>query len=357
VELKYTHHVNIPHCKNCKKTTHVKKEEVNEIVKEEWVDHTGNYQSLLLDPNATFIQKQCLDSTPAKTINGLLVERPCWKEQYAFLRKKTNQVSDCDLYRQKNCILLESKCVQGSDADCLLWELTFECFEPFKPLLTDAFSHQELEVDPVEPNTSFNEVVAKLSVFKAMKEEMQTSQTLDPETLEVFKGSTKQCNKSIASDTIYDCCFAYSGLAKQIGLAKCDAEEIALATLREEGQCHYIGVKEDKLLDLVTTNYTHVYCCFPTKLARVFNEQARKQLNIGWGDAEHPNCQGLTLHQIQSLNFDQLQLEEVFDKEINELTTRYADKTKDLKDPTQAQKHIDEIKNKMKEKLKDMHEK
>lgn len=356
VTLHYTHQNNDSNCDNSKKIKKVKQKKIKQITKEEWREEPESYQTLLQDPDATFIHKQCLDVAPSKTINGLLVERPCWKEQYAFLRKRETPLNtECDALRNRLCKLVKSVCVQGQEDQCQLWELTFECLNQSQSSIVDPFNKEVVPIDSKEPNPSFNEVVAKLAIFKEMKEELVASKSRDPLTLEIFKGSKKQCNKSIASDVIYDCCFSYSGLAKQIGLAKCDANEIALASLREEGQCHYIGVKEDKFLDLMTTNYEHVFCCFPTKLGRVLNEQARKQLHIDWGTAKHPQCQGLTVQQVQALDFDQLNLEEVFEKDLNDLDQRYTDKTKNLKDPSHAQKNIDEIKNKMTDRLKEIH--
>ena len=61
----------------------------------------------------------------------------------------------------------------------------------------------------------------------------------------------------------------------------------------------------------------HVYCCFPTKLARIIQEEGHKQLGISWGKPEDPNCQGLTLAQLQSLNFEQMDFTD-FIEEIQE---------------------------------------
>jgi conjugal transfer mating pair stabilization protein TraN len=354
IVVHYKHRKNTSSCKHSKTVEKITRPEVREIVKESWIDEGGNYQNLLKDPDTTFIQRQCMDSTPSKLINGLLVERPCWKEQAAFLRKRRiHQQIDCEALRNKNCSLIQSKCIEGEEINCSLWELTYECFNQFHFSSLDPFSNQECCVQSIEPNLSFSEVVAKLSVFQAIKEELANAKAYDPLKVEIFKGSPKKCNKSVASDVVYDCCFSYSGLAKQIGLAKCDADELALASLREEGLCHYIGMKEDKLLDLVTTNYEHVFCCFPTKLGRVINEQGRDQLKIEWGNAEHPNCQGLTIEQIQKLDFNKINLEEVFERDFKGLEKRYQEKAQSFQDPEKSKDHLESIKQKMREKLKD----
>lgn len=357
LDVYWTHCDDIEECKRSR----IKKKKISpekrEIVKEVWIDENGSLQDLLSDPEATLVQKQCVDTTPSKTINGLLVSRPCWRESFAFLRKREIlQQPDCQSLRNRKCALIETKCIEGQENDCQVWELTYECFNSFKIASNGLFLNQNHYFDPIEPNHSFSDVIAKLSVFQAMKEELANSRAADPLKVEIFQGTKRKCSKSVASDVVYDCCFSYSGLAKQAGLAKCNSDEIALASWKEQGQCHFIGVKENKALDLFTTDYEHVYCCFPSKLARVLNEQARKQLGIDWGSPEHVNCQGLTISQIQQLNFDKLNLEEAFEKDFQGLEAKYQDKAKDWQDQAKAESNLESIKQRMKEKLRDQNE-
>ena len=56
-----------------------------------------------------------------------------------------------------------------------------------------------------------------------------------------------------------------------------------------------------------------IYCVFPSKLSRVFQEVARRQLNIDWGTADKPDCRGLTQEEIKKLDFSKLDLSEAFE--------------------------------------------
>jgi hypothetical protein len=47
------------------------------------------------------------------------------------------------------------------------------------------------------------------------------------------------------------------------------------------------------------------WCVFGSKLGRIFQEQGRAQLGIGWG-----SCRGLTVAEIEAVNFDALDLGE-----------------------------------------------
>lgn len=52
------------------------------------------------------------------------------------------------------------------------------------------------------------------------------------------------------------------------------------------------------------------YCMFNSPLARIMNEQARLQMNIGWGRPENPDCRGITLAEFQQLDMDRVDLSE-----------------------------------------------
>jgi conjugal transfer mating pair stabilization protein TraN len=113
---------------------------------------------------------------------------------------------------------------------------------------------------------------------------------------------------------MYDCCQDMEGLAVDLKLSKCTIDEIALAESKKKGLAHYIGKKDGNFANLWKSREDHLFCIFPTKLARIFQEQAREQLNINWGDAHDPDCRGLTLEEIKKLNFSKISLKEAFEE-------------------------------------------
>ena len=121
-------------------------------------------------------------------------------------------------------------------------------------------------------------------------------------------------------NALYDCCFSIKGLAKDAGLVQCSPEELALAERRELGHCHYIGKYSEKLFNtLWKSRDVHVFCCFSSKLARVFQEEARKQLDLGWGSPKKPLSRGLHPDEVTSLNFSTLDLSEMFSDKMREV--------------------------------------
>ena len=91
---------------------------------------------------------------------------------------------------------------------------------------------------------------------------------------------------------------------------ECEENEFELAAKREMKTCHKIGsYRESELLGLGSMKYSR-YCCFSSPLPRILQVQIRKQLNLGWGSAKHPDCEGITPDTLQAVNWDQIDLSE-----------------------------------------------
>lgn len=108
-------------------------------------------------------------------------------------------------------------------------------------------------------------------------------------------------------------------------LTKCDDEEIELQTKRRLNQCDKVGRWCSKKIPLIGTciRHTESYCCFTSPLSRILNKQIRYYLNgcsnylypgddpsCAFGDAESPNCGGLTIAQIQATDWNRIDLTE-----------------------------------------------
>lgn len=47
-------------------------------------------------------------------------------------------------------------------------------------------------------------------------------------------------------------------------------------------------------------------------MAKLIQEQGRAQLNINFGEAKHPQCRGLTVAELSTLDFEKLDISELF---------------------------------------------
>ena len=313
-KVKWTHKNNVSICDKCR--IKVVKEASTKETSEEWIYDNQELWDLSKSPNCTVIERVCVDSSP-KEIKGAHVEKQCWKERISFFYQFP-KTKECGFLRRKHCEQLNQKCITESPFGCALWEITFKCFDhlTYKQTVVDpdditGLNENEWERE-YQPNNSFGEVTAKLAVFEETKKELEKSKIKDASKLEIFKGKEMKCSKSVADNLLYDCCFSYSGLAKKIGLSKCDSDEISLAEMRENGLCHYVGSYEKKVLGLKSSD-EHVFCCFPSKLGRIVQEEGRKQLKAGWGEPKEPNCRGINFQLLAKLNFSKMDLSEMYD--------------------------------------------
>lgn len=93
---------------------------------------------------------------------------------------------------------------------------------------------------------------------------------------------------------------------------KCEEEELALGIKFTTKSCHYIGDYCGKKTFLGgCVMKWESYCCYNTPFARIVMEQLRLQ-GIGgdWGSPKAPNCQGVTLADLQGANWNAMDFSE-----------------------------------------------
>lgn len=99
----------------------------------------------------------------------------------------------------------------------------------------------------------------------------------------------------------------------------CEPIDIITSGQVKSGRCHFVGDYCEKQWALVgCVQQAKGYCCFNSMLARIINEQGRPQLSVfgptgGWGEANKPECRGLTPDEFQALDFHKIDLSEYFD--------------------------------------------
>jgi len=93
---------------------------------------------------------------------------------------------------------------------------------------------------------------------------------------------------------------------------ECDQAENLLAVRRGQNLCVHAGsyCSSRFLGACLTRKQSH--CCFNSRLARIVNEQGRAQLGRGYGDARSPDCGGLTVDELQRLDFGRMDLSEFY---------------------------------------------
>ncbi|KDO02763.1 MULTISPECIES: conjugal transfer protein TraN [spotted fever group] len=256
------------------------------------------------------LNRLCLESGNKIFFNSYVINRPCWKEQITY-QCSSNPRDGCNHLKVQGCQLENSTCLKRNGNICLLWQRNYSCFNENKSLSSSLNGASmfclggDCHTPTIEQNTDISNV-GYLAMLNGMKKDMQ----LEP--IEVFKGEANSCRKNIVN--FLNCCSSMKGWGKDLGLGRCKATEKALALQRNKGQCHFIGTycsERDPIFKQCITKKS-TYCCFNSKLARVFQEQGKQQLGISFGSAKNANCRGFTVEELQRIDFSKFNMEELF---------------------------------------------
>lgn len=271
--------------------------------------------------------KTCL-SSGERVVEGMKVYRNCWEWGY----------SKTCAYPSKNDCRLYDHCYAVSNRECLLKDSLGNCVNLLREFSCESWEYtpkedKQARVDLVEKegketlvckgipcidgncvdksyftNGEMMDSVSKLYSASAMKPDKDNNFNL-------FAGFNSHCSKKAVGYS--NCCpNTAKGWGRQIG-AKCTKDEQSLMNLRSKNLCVPVG-KEIKGVRKSIVKYH--FCCFGNMLEKVVQVEGRKQLGINFGSGGRPNCRGLTLEEMQRLDFDKMDFSEF----INELMVKFA---------------------------------
>lgn len=131
-----------------------------------------------------------------------------------------------------------------------------------------------------------------------------------PGAVTVLPGRAMSCRKSAAG--FRNCC-RRGGWGLDRGLAHCNAEERTIGQAKAAKRVVSLGSWCARKTLGICLQRNEGYCVFDGKLARIVQEQGRRgQLGIGFGSAEAPDCRGLTLSELQRIQFQRLDFSDVY---------------------------------------------
>lgn len=350
---KFTHKDGIESCDHFNLSKITVQEEKWEELGDEWIVKDQDNLLLSQSPDCMFVSSIQMEGNAEKIIEGKKISRPNWKESVSF-KCYHPQIGNCGGIKQGTAILIERKCIKNTPHGCALWDLTFKIGK--RNAASEAFDgsvfYYEHPKDETAPSKSFfSKVVSKLMAFDEMRKDLENSQE-DARTASIFRGESCKCHKNVADKLFYDCCVHLEGIAITMNLTQCTAEEIALSEKRNNGLCHYVGHYAEKLLGLYKSSDAHVYCCFPSKFARVLQEEARKQLGKDWGTSEEPKCGGLTVDEITRLDFEKIDFREIYEDISKKIPTNLQERLKDFQDKVREKEYQQNLKKRMEEEAK-----
>lgn len=91
---------------------------------------------------------------------------------------------------------------------------------------------------------------------------------------------------------------------------ECSETDFTLAVKRETKLAVYVGSYCATKTMLGCVEKRKSYCVYNSQVGRIIQEQGRAQLGIPWGEAESPECRGLTVDEFSRIDFTRIDLSE-----------------------------------------------
>lgn len=280
------------------------------VVRDETVSQCGDNET---NPNCHVIRETCVEGPETRVINTVPVYKECWKWEREYGCFTGAQQNTCGELAA-NCTHAFDTCLaHDTQGRCVSLERTYRCNQNPAPTpggpgpveCQEAVYCIEGDCETVQrtANGDFHRAITWLSALKGMADEF------DEGTLSVFKGEHMECGVTIVG---FSNCCKDSGWGSDIGLADCSEEELMLAEKMQARLGVYVGTYCDKKVLGVCVEKKRSYCVFSSRLGRIINEQGRPQLGRGWGAPKSPDCAGLTINDLQSIDFSQIDLTELY---------------------------------------------
>lgn len=258
-----------------------------------------------------YVAQTITQGPETRTFNGHEVTREWWQRQLTY-QCTTSAAQACGPLKARGCHQVDSICKQKVGQTCVLWQQTYQCQSQTKEAPSKSVTGQGIPFcldghctsQTYEANNEMLDAIAKLSVFKEIQDDIKGG------IGQIFKGSDQRCRKNCAG--FKDCCRSLKGWGLSMSLTECSAGERQLAREKDKKLCHQVGTYCDKKkLGICITKKTS-YCCFPSKLSRMIHEQGRAQLGISWGEADCPQCRGLSVEELSRIDFSRVDMSELY---------------------------------------------
>ncbi|MFN4500804.1 type-F conjugative transfer system mating-pair stabilization protein TraN [Klebsiella grimontii] len=287
--------------------------------------------------------EECISPGGTKNLNlggkAYSFTEACWKYKDTWLTQPADHGSCESLMNNTACTLSSRQCAfTGEDGTCLHEYATYSCETRTsgKQMICggDVFCLDgECDKAVSGTNNGFGQAVSELAALAAAGKDVAALNGVD---VRAFTGKAKFCKKFAAG---FSNCCKDSGWGQDVGLARCSSEEKALAKAKTNKLTVSIGEFCSKKVLGICLEKKRSYCQFDSKLAQIVQEQGRNgQLHIGFGGASSPDCRGITVAELQGINFNQLDFTNFMEDLINnqkipdnsELTDKTKQRIKEL---------------------------
>lgn len=256
------------------------------------------------------IAAQCTEKGGSKTViyggKSFTLNSDCWSYKDTYVSQSADNGSCQQYMSNKSCTLVGKVCQESVNGLCLREQASFSCQKGLSgtaQLCGTALICASGECDQIQNDKAnrFQKAVSALASVAAAGKDVAE---LNDVNVKAFTGKRTTCRKAAAGFS--NCCKG-GGWGSDVGLAHCDSEEKSLGKAKSRNLTIYVGSYCSNKVLGVCLQKKEAYCVFDSKLAKIVQEQGRGgQLRIGFGSAKNSDCRGITVDELQSINFDRL---------------------------------------------------
>lgn len=256
------------------------------------------------------IATQCTEKGGPKTViyggKSFTLNSDCWSYKDTYVSQSADNGSCQQYMSNKACTLVGTVCQESVNGLCLREQASFSCQKGLSgtaQLCGTALICASGECDQIQNDKAnrFQKAVSALASVSAAGKDVAE---LNDVNVKAFTGKRYTCRKAAAGFS--NCCKG-GGWGSDVGLAHCDSEEKALGKAKSRNLTIYVGSYCSNKVLGVCLQKKEAYCVFDSKLAKIVQEQGRGgQLRIGFGSAKNSDCRGITVDELQAINFEQL---------------------------------------------------
>jgi conjugal transfer mating pair stabilization protein TraN len=281
---------------------------VMQVKSREWVPRVEWSESCPFSKSeGAMTGSQCVEPGGTRTVvvegKTYSIHQDCWKWQDTYLTQTETEGTCGEYMKDSACTVTRNQCADSVDGFCVSQQVTYSC-ERKKTgngqICGGEFFCTDGSCAQGQTGTSnmFGQAVSALAAVAAAGEDVAE---LNGENVRAFTGEAKSCKKMAVG---FNNCCKDSGWGQDVGLSSCSSDEKALGKAKEKKLTVYVGEYCSKKVLGVCLEKKRGYCQFDSKLARIVQEQGRRdQLGVGFGSGKSPDCRGITVDELQRLDF------------------------------------------------------
>ncbi|EJJ4341534.1 type-F conjugative transfer system mating-pair stabilization protein TraN [Salmonella enterica] len=291
---------------------------VMQVKSREWVPRVEWSESCPFSKSeGAMTGSQCVEpgGTRSVVVEGKTysIHQDCWKWQDTYLTQTETEGTCGEYMKDSTCTVTRSQCADTVDGFCVSQQVTYSC-ERKKTgngqICGGEFFCKDGSCAQAQTGTSnmFGQAVSALAAVAAAGEDVAALNGVD---VRAFTGEAQHCKKMAVG---FNNCCKDSGWGQDVGLSSCSSEEKALGKAKDKKLTVYVGEYCSKKVLGVCLEKKRGYCVFDSKLARIVQEQGRRdQLGVGFGKGKSPDCRGITVDELQRLDFGVMNFSDFYD--------------------------------------------